>query len=143
MGTPLSPEAFARIVRDASDEQLEAGLRANRELILAQVFAQMPENLDASAAADVDAVIEWRIGGREDDGHDAWQVTIRGGRGTAERGTPAPPDVVFEIGAVDFLRLVAGAEEGPLMFMYGRLRVDGDLVLAVRLPQLFRLPSVS
>ena len=143
MGTPLSPEAFARIVRDASDEQLAAGLSANRELILGQVFAQMPDNLEAGAAADVDAVVEWRIGGREGGGHDAWQVTIRGGRATVERGTPAQPDVVFEIGPVDFLRLVARVEEGPLMFMHGRLRVDGDLVLAVRLPQLFRLPSPS
>src|SRR3712207_7878883 len=30
--SPLSPEAFARIVRDATDEQLAAGLQANREL---------------------------------------------------------------------------------------------------------------
>ena len=143
MGTPLRPEEFARIVRDASDEQLAAGIAANRELILGQVFAQMPDNLEAAAAADVDAVVEWRIGGGDGGGHDAWQVTIRGGQATVERGDPAQPDVVFEIGPVDFLRLVAGVEEGPLMFMHGRLRVDGDLVLAVRLPQLFRLPSPS
>ena len=141
MGTPLSPQAFARIVRDASEEQLADGMRANRELILGQVFAQMPENLDGAAAAGVDAVVEWRITGREDGGHDAWQVTIREGRATVERGTPSEPQVVFEIGPVDFLRLVGGAVEGPLLFMHGRLRVDGDLVLAIRLPQLFRVPS--
>ena len=141
MGTPLSPQAFARIVRDATEEQLADGMRANRELILGQVFAQMPENLDAAAAADMDAVVEWRVTGGEGGGHDAWQVTIRDGRATVERGAPAEPQVVFEIGPVDFLRLVAGAVEGPLLFMHGRLRVEGDLVLAVRLPQLFRVPS--
>jgi hypothetical protein len=138
---PLSPEAFARIVRDATEEQLAAGLRANRELILSEVFRQMPGNLDPAAAADVDTVVEWRVGGRDDGGHDTWQVAIRGGRATVERGAPAEPSVVFEVGAVDFLRVVAGAVEGPLLFMHGRLRVEGDLVLAVRMPQLFRLPG--
>ncbi|HEV2815041.1 MAG TPA: SCP2 sterol-binding domain-containing protein [Solirubrobacteraceae bacterium] len=142
-GPPLSPEAFARIVRDATDEQLAAGLRANRELILPLVFAQMPDRLDPAAAADVDAVVEWRVGDREDGGHDAWQLTLRSGRATVERGAPAEPQVVLEIGAVDFLRLVGGAAEGPLLFMHGRLRVEGDLVLAVRMPLLFRMPSAG
>ena len=137
MGTPLNPQAFVRIVRDATDEQLAAGLAANRELILPEVFRQMPANVEAAASAGVDAVVEWRV----DD--DVWQVTIRDGAATVERGAAAEPQVVFAIGAVDFLRLVAGAVDGPLLFMHGRLRVDGDLVLAVRLPQLFRLPSPS
>ena len=141
MGTPMRPEAFARIVRDATDEQLAAGLRANRELILSEVFRQMPSRLDDAAAADVDAVVEWRV--ENDEGHDAWQVTIRSGHASVERGAPAQPHVVFAIGPVDFLRLVAGAVEGPLLFMHGRLRVDGDLVLAVRMPQLFRMADAG
>lgn len=141
-GSPLSPDAFARIVRGATDEQLAAGLRANRELILTEVFRQMPDNLDAAAAANVDAVVEWRIA--EGHGaHDVWQVTLRGGRASVERGAPAEPRVVLEIGDVDFLRLVAGDVEGPLLFMRGRLKVEGDLVLAVQMPQLFRLPSAG
>lgn len=143
MGTPLSPEAFARLVRDASDEQLAAGLAANRELILGEVFRQMPANLDAAAAADIDGVVEWRIGGREDGGHDAWHVVLRAGRATVEPGAATQPSVVFEIGGVDFLRLVAGDVEGPLLFMHGRLTVEGDLVLALRMPQLFRLPAAG
>ena len=139
---PLSPQAFARIIRDATDEQLATGLRANRELILGQVFRQMPDNLDAAAAAEIDAIIEWRIAD-EDGGHEAWQVTLRGGRATVEPGAPADPRVIFTIGGVDFLRLVAGDVEGPLLFMHGRLKVEGDLVLAVQTPQLFRLPSAG
>ncbi|HEX8121559.1 MAG TPA: SCP2 sterol-binding domain-containing protein [Solirubrobacteraceae bacterium] len=137
----MSPDAFARLVRDATDEQLAAGLEANRELILTEVFRQMPANLDPGAAAGVDAVVEWRVTGREDGGHDAWQVAIRGGGATVERDAQGAADVVFEIDAVDFLRLVAGVAEGPLLFLHGRLRVEGDLVLAIRLPQLFRLPA--
>ena len=142
MGTALSPEAFARIVRDATDEQLASGLRANRELILAEVFRQMPARLDPAAAAGVDAVVEWRIAA-EEEGHDVWQVTIRDGRAATERGGGAEPAAILAIGGVDFLRLVAGAVEGPLLFMHGRLRVEGDLVLAVKLPQLFRMANAG
>ena len=137
----MRPEDFARIVRDATPEQLETGVRASRELILPEVFRQMPDFLDTAKAADVEAVVEWRIEGAEGAGHDAWQLSLNGGRATVQRGTPAEPDVVFAIGAVDFLRLVAGAEEGPLLFLHGRLRVEGDLVLAARMPLLFRLPT--
>ena len=140
---PLSPQAFAKIVRDATDEQLAAGLSANRELVLTEVFRQMPDHLDAAAAADVDATVEWRITGREDGGHDAWHVVLRAGAATVERGAASRPSVVFEIGGVDFLRLVAGDVEGPLLFMHGRLTVEGDLVLALRMPQLFRLPAAG
>ena len=136
----LNPAAFAALVREASEEQLASGMAANRELILTEVFRQMPASLDAAAAAGVDAVVEWRIAGREDGGHDAWQVTIRDGAASVERGAPTEPQVVFAIGAVDFLRLVVGAAEGPELFMHGRLKVEGDLVLALRMPQLFRLP---
>ena len=130
----LSPAAFAELVRGASEEQLASGLAANREVVLTEIFRQMPASLDPAAAAGVDAIVEWRI----DD--DAWHVTIRDGRASVERGAAAEPHVVFAIGAVDFVRLVAGAVEGPELFMHGHLRVEGDLVLALRMPRLFRLP---
>src|SRR2546423_13250102 len=62
MSTPLmDPAQFAAMVRDASDEQLAAGLRANRELILDGIFDAMPQAFDAAAAGGLAAVAEWRI----------------------------------------------------------------------------------
>jgi hypothetical protein len=137
----MRPDAFVRVVREASDEELAAGLAANRELILPELFRQMPDYLDAAAAGELDAVVEWRVGDRPDGGHDRWQVTIRGGGATIARDGDAEPRVVYTVGAVDFLRLSSGQLEGPQLFLTGRLRVDGDLFLAAQMPALFRLPA--
>jgi hypothetical protein len=139
MSGPLSPREFARIVRDATDEQLAAGVVANRELILTQIFAQMPATLDRAAVGELDAVVEWRIGDRPDGGHDRWQLAFRGGAVSLERDGAAEPSIVCEVGAVDFLRLCADPSAGPQLFLTGRLRIEGDLMLAAQMPALFRL----
>lgn len=139
MSGPLDPATFARLVRESSDEELAAGLAANREVILGEIFRRMPERLDVEAAGALDAVVEWRIGDAVEGEHDAWQVTIAEGRATVEAGAPDKPRVVYTIGAVDFLRLVAGAADGPVLFLRGRLKIRGDLLLAAQMPRLFRM----
>ena len=141
MSAPMSPQDFARIVREAGDEELAAGIAANRELILGQLFAQMPDFVDGEAAGDLEAVVEWRIGDRPDGGHDRFQIRIAERRATVERDGDAEPAVVYEVGAVDFVRLCADPRLGPQLFLFGRLRVEGDLVLAAQMPGVFRAPS--
>lgn len=141
MSTPMSPEAFAKTVRAATDEQLAAGLAVNRELILSELFRQMPGNLDSAAVGDLDAIVHWRIGGRPDGGHDVWQVTIHGGAASVVRDGRDAPTVTYTIDALDFLKLVAGVHEGPELFLFGKLVIEGDLVLAAQMPRLFRRPA--
>ena len=136
----LAPEVFATLVEQASDEQLERGLAENRELMLAGIFEQMPASLDPERAGDVDAVLEWRIREGPGGGPDRYQVTIRGGRCTVERDGGADPSVSYELSAVDFVKLVAGVEQGPKLFVFGRLKVRGNLLLAARVPTFFRMP---
>ena len=50
----------------------------------------------------------------------------------------ADPDLTIEIGVADFVRLTAGTADPVRMFAEGRLRVTGDLGLALRLPRLLR-----
>ena len=48
------------------------------------------------------------------------------------------PDLIVEIEAVHFIRLVTGNASGPKLFLKGDLQLDGDLLLAQRLPRPFR-----
>lgn len=134
---------FASLVRDASDEDLAAGFASNRELILGEVFASMPEHFDADGAGDLDAVVEWRVTGREDGGHDSFTVIIQGGSCRLEQGRAERPTVSLEIGAIDFIKLITGNASGPKLFLFGRLKVRGDLLLAARLPGMFRIPAAG
>ena len=142
MGTPLSPVAFARIVRDAADEQLAAGLRANRELILSEVFSRMEEHFRAEQAKGVEAVVEWRIT-TPDGGHDRWQSVIRDSACRVTKEGEEQPRVTFTVAPVDFIRLVTGNASGPQLFLFGRLKIDGDLMFAARVQGLFSLPGAG
>ena len=142
MATPLmDPAQFAAMVRDATDEQLAAGLRANRELILDGIFDAMPQAFDAGAAGGISAVAEWRIAVDADAPPVTRRVRIADGRCTVSRETEGDADVVYELGGVDFLRLTTGQLDGPQLFVTGRLRVIGDLMLAARMPAMFRPPT--
>jgi hypothetical protein len=135
-------DRFARSVRRHPEERLERIMRGwRRQGILRQVFFGMPRALDRDAAGDVRAVVEYRIRGRRDGGLDRYQVRIERGRARARRGGDAEPTVALELDPVPFLHLVSGLATGPELFMRGRLNIDGDLMLATRLPSLFRIPQ--
>jgi putative sterol carrier protein len=137
----VDPTEYARLVRDATDEQLAAGMLANRELILGQVFEQMARHLDPETSREAEAVIEWRITGREDGSHDRYQVRIRKGECEIVHEGDESASVTYTIGPVEFIRLVTGNASGPELFMTGRLTVDGDLMLAAMVQSWFRVPG--
>jgi putative sterol carrier protein len=136
----VRPEQFAALVRDASDEQLESGFRENREVLLEEIFRRMPEQFDPERGAGVDTVIEWQIT-RPDGEPDRWQLAIRDGACTGTRDGTAEPDVSLRVGPVDFVKLITGVEAGPKMFVFGRLRIRGNVMLAARMQGWFRMPS--
>jgi len=137
----VPPEVAAQLIGEATEEQLEEGMRANREQILGQIFQTMPGRIDPQKTADLDLVAEWRITGREDGGVDRWQVHIVRGSCHVVRDGDAQPTVAYEIGPIDFLRLVTGNESGPKLFLFGRLRISGNLLLAARMPSMFKIPE--
>ena len=137
----IDPEEFAELVQGASDDQLRAGLEANRELLLAEIFRQMPERLDRERAADIDAVVEWRIVDPKTREQDIWQMVLRDGTAEVQPGPAEDPTVTMEVGAIDFMRLITGGASGPKLFLFGRLKVRGNLVLAARMQGLFDIPG--
>jgi putative sterol carrier protein len=139
----IPPDQFATLIAQASDDQLAQGMAANRDQILDEVFARMPEEFDPAKARDVTAVVEWRITGAAEGGEDRWQLTIRDASCTCVRGGDAEPDVTFTVDPVDFIKLIAGAESGPKLFVFGRLKIRGNLMLAARVQGFFRVPSSS
>ena len=138
---PVDPAQFAKLVAQVSDDDLAVGLRENRDFILDQVFTRMPDHLDAERAREADFVIEWRVRELEGDGFDRWQIRVAAGRAEVERDGGAEPTAVITIGAIDFMRLVAGNLDPAQLYLTGRLAVDGDVMTAATLGSYFRFPS--
>jgi putative sterol carrier protein len=44
---------------------------------------------------------------------------------------------------VPFLKLVTGQQSGPVLFMTGKLKLEGDVMFASRLSSFFRIPAAS
>ena len=135
----IPPDQFAALIAEASDEQIAQGMRTNRELLLEEIFSRWPEQFEPDKARDVNAVVEWQIT-NPDGGDDRWQLVIRDGKCTAARDGGEQPDVTFRVGPVEFVKLIAGAESGPKLFVFGKLKIQGNLMLAARVQGFFKVP---
>ena len=95
----------------------------------------MREHFDAEAAAELNAVYQFELSG-ERGGHVAFRVAGPVASFACERAPK--PDVCFRVSAEDWFGILTGRENADLLYMAGRLEIDGDLGLAVRLRNLFR-----
>jgi predicted lipid carrier protein YhbT len=132
---------LARLVRSTSDEQLAAGVRANGEAILAEVFRRFPERLSAEGRRQR-AAIEWRLRGvGEGDAAQRWFVILDGEGCRTGRDLDVEPRVTLELDALDFLKLVTGNANPVRLALTGRLKIRGDLLFAPRIQRCFEIPA--
>jgi predicted lipid carrier protein YhbT len=68
-------------------------------------------------------------------------VDVRDGRLDAGEGVTGTPDVTFHLSCDDFVGVLEGRVNPDLLFMEDRLRVEGELSLALKLRKLFRAPA--
>ena len=51
--------------------------------------------------------------------------------------------MTIKVDGVHFLKLAANKASGPVLFMTGKLKLEGDVMLASRLTGFFRIPSAG
>ncbi len=73
-------------------------------------------------------------------GEDGGAIGLRVDEGRLEVGPSAvdAPDVRLRLPAADYFGILAGRENADLLYMSGRLEIEGDLSLAMKLRTLFR-----
>ena len=136
-------DQLAELVASASDEQLAEGLSdpESRKAALDEIFKRMAEHVEPAKAKGQDAVIHFKILDAPGGGEDHYEVVLENGECTATDQPAREPRVTFKIGAVDFIRLVSGNAAGPMLFMTGKLKIEGDLMFASTMTSLFRIPG--
>jgi hypothetical protein len=138
--------ALSTAGRDALRAAVEAVPRDELATLLATdagtealraAFAKMPEyhtgeNVDPSATA------RWRVDPL------AYDVVLTGTSCTVEPARDeTTPDVTMTTDAVSFIEIAAGLKSGVDLLMQGRLQVEGDANLAMRMESLFGLGTSS
>lgn len=133
---------LAQMVATASDEQLAEGMSdpEARKSTLDEIFRRMAEHVEPSKAKGNDAVIHFKILDAPGGGYDHYEVVLADGGCTVIDEPSQEARVTFRIGPVDFLRLVSGNAAGPMLFMSGKLKIEGDLMYASTMTSLFRIP---
>ncbi len=100
------------------------------------IFSRMPGRLDPQAAAGLDAVIQFNLSG---EGGGVWHCAIKDGACTVGEGAHDAPTMTLSMEAADYVQLTSGELDGTVAFMSGKLRIDGDMGLAMRMGSLFKV----
>ncbi len=99
-----------------------------------EAFALMEENFDASKAAGVDGSIQMELTG---EGGGTWAVKISGGAIDVVEGGVESPTTTLTMSADDFVGMVNGNVNAMAAFMQGRIKLQGDMGLAMKFQSLF------
>ena len=98
---------------------------------LEEIFQGMQSSFQPDRASGVDATIQWQI----DD--QPYAVTIKDGALSWEQGQVDNPNVTLSTDRESFTALMTGKAQGPTLYMAGKLRIQGDLMLAQRMGSFF------
>jgi putative sterol carrier protein len=100
-----------------------------------QVFAEMPNRFNKEAAKGLNAVYQFDLSG---DGGGKWHVIIKDENCEVKEGPAASPSITISMTAQDYLDMISGKLNGQMAFMTGKLRIAGDMGLALRMQSLFQ-----
>ncbi len=102
-----------------------------------EIFAQIDGRLGANPAkiANLSAGFAFDLSG--DDGG-PFHINLHDGTGDAGPGTGENPNVTISMKDTDFVDLATGKLDGTAAFMSGKLKIKGDMGLAMKLQGILR-----
>jgi len=128
---------LAALIEGRSDEEITRGVEERGvESVLDGIFQGMAEAFLPDKAAGQSAVVQYdvTVAGAPRN----YQLRIGGGRCEVVKGRADPPRVTLTLSLPDFLRLVAGKLPPVEAFMTGKLKLQGDVMIATAMQSWFR-----
>jgi len=106
------------------------------EISVAQLVQNHEKAFKPEVAEGVEAVIQYHLTGEE--GGD-WIIDIRDGKCKVSEGTAEDPKMTLTAEASDLRDVLLGKANGMNYFMQGKLKLAGDLNLAMKLTSFFKM----
>ena len=101
-----------------------------------ETFEAMSGRFRADKAGGTNAVVQYEISG---EGGGTWNAVIKDGACTVTSGAGTNPNLTLQIAAQDWLDMLSGKQSGQMLFMSGKLKVKGDMGLAMKLGSMFQM----
>jgi putative sterol carrier protein len=143
----VDPQDFAKLIAELSDEQIAEIVNSPaRKRVLDEIFGRMADHVNPEQARGTGAVVHFKILDRPEDqggGYDHYEVVFEDGECRASDDPQAEPNVTIKVKPVHFLKLASNQASGPTLFLTGKLKLEGDVMLASRLTSFFRIPTAG
>jgi putative sterol carrier protein len=105
-------------------------------LTIADLMARMPAAFLPEKAAGMDAVIQFKFTGSEPGD---WYATIKNDKVEVSQGISPNAKMTLTADSADYVKILTGELDGMQAFMQGKLKLAGDLNLAMKLTQMFKI----
>ena len=93
-------------------------------------FASLEQRIDPAKTAGMNATFQFDI---TDEGGGQWYVTLSDGAPKVASGAADSPNITLTASAADWQSIVSGELSGQSAFLTGKLRIQGDMALAMKL----------
>ncbi len=101
---------------------------------VAEVFELLPSRFNAAAAAGVNAIYQFDLTG---DGGGTYHVKVEDGSCEVCEGAAENANITITMAASDYLDMINGKLNPQMAFMGGKLKIKGDMSLALKMQQIF------
>lgn len=108
------------------------------EWTIEDVMSRMPAAFQPEKAAGVHALVQYHLTG---DQAGDWVIRIDQSGCQVERGTVESPNLTLTADASDYLAIITGKLNAMSAFAEAKLKLQGDLGLAMKLMGFFKLPA--
>lgn len=98
-----------------------------------EFFDQMAGRLDPNKVKDLNATYQWDITG---DNGGKWYAKFAAGAAEVKEGQADAPNITITVAATDWMDIVSGKLNGQMAFLTGKLKIQGDMSLAMKLQSL-------
>jgi putative sterol carrier protein len=103
-----------------------------------EVFTEINNRLqaDPSKVKGMNAVYAFDLAEDQDGGQ--YHINLKDGSADVGPGTPENPNITIAMKAADFVDLATGKLDGTMAFMSGKIKIKGDMGLAMKLQSVLR-----
>lgn len=105
-------------------------------LTVETLMSKMPGAFLPEKAAGLDTVIQFKFTGAE---AGEWYAVVKDGKVEVSKGEHASPKMTLTADSADYVKIFTGELDGMQAFMQGKLKLAGDLNLAMKLMQMFKI----
>ena len=98
----------------------------------AEIINTLTAKFNATAAAGLDLIFQFNIEDAEN-----YYVTVKDGTCDVQAGENDDANVTLIVDSETFKGIATGETDGMQAFMGGKLRAEGDMMLAMKLSELF------